>query len=142
MKKTLTYLSVILVFLGACNKELPPEKESSAVFYVKGNLDGKSVNFSAGDDRFYMFPSVKTDSFDIRTFQGVIGSVDCTDPNRCPQSIKISIRELQKGDNGRPSIDQNIQLKEYDLRGPASLLFESYKATFICLLYTSPSPRD
>ena len=131
MRKLLTYLVIGLIFLGACNKQLPPEEKSEAVFYVKGNLGGKSINVRAGDNQVYMLPRFEDDSLGIRSFTGIIGNVGCVGDVSCPGQIRISIREKEIGSEGRASIEQNLQVQNYQFRGQPEYLFTSYKATFI-----------
>ncbi|MGB1002990.1 MAG: PKD domain-containing protein [Salibacteraceae bacterium] len=131
MKINLTYLVGVLVLLSSCEREMPSSGVSDAVFYINGEIGEEKVDIRAGDQNYYMFPGVSNDSLDIRIFSGVFRKLNCSDLEFCPNSIEISIREKAKGAQGRPTMDQNLELKDYLYRGPADFFFSSYKATFI-----------
>ncbi|MFT4755165.1 MAG: hypothetical protein ACI9GM_000822 [Salibacteraceae bacterium] len=130
MNKTLSYLIVCLVCLGSCNPELPTADSSAAVFFVKGVLNGQIVELSAGDNSYYMYPSVNDDSLGIRYFSGLLGKVNCQNQSVCPETFQISIRELEIRSQGRLGINENIKPSRYIFRGPPEYFFTSYKASF------------
>ena len=130
MKKLLIYLSVLTIFLSACDHQLPEENKSSAIFYIDGELEGNQINLRAGDDKIFMYPSFLDDTLDIRSFVGKVGQLNCVNSSDCPGSIEISFRELEKENGVRLGIDRNIKVSSYDFRGPPKYLFKSFKATF------------
>lgn len=131
MKNYLPYILGALVFFASCEKELPNSGSTSAVFFLKGEISGEKIDIRAGDNSYYMFPGVSNDSIGIRSFNGVLGKFNCQNLEACPNTFLIAIREMEVGATGRPSIEQNIQVRAYDFRGPPEFFFTSYKATFI-----------
>ena len=130
LNRLIIYVISFAALLGSCKKEMEIDDNSSAVFFVKGVLDGESIEVKAGDDLYYMSPSVNEDFLGIRSFVGTLGSIGCIDEPVCPNSIQISIRELEVKSQGRLDINENISPENYDFRGPADYLFVSYKASF------------
>ena len=120
-----------MLFLSACDKQLPAEEKTYAIFYIDGELEGNPINLRAGDDKLFMFSSYKDDTLDIRSFIGKVGKFNCVNSTDCPGSIEISFREREKENGVRLSIDRNIKVSSYGFRGPAKYLFKSFKATFI-----------
>ena len=126
----LKYLPLLLVFFSACRKELPEHEKSDAVFYVDGILAEKKISLKAGDDKIYMLPGYSDDVLGIRSYNGVIGNLNCVSAGNCPGSFQFMIREREKNQNGRLTVDKSVAVKMYAFRGPATYLFTSYKATF------------
>lgn len=118
------------MFIYSCRKPVPESTSPSAIFFIKGTMDGEIVNLQAGDNDIYMSPSYEDDSLSIRSYVGRIGDLDCVDADNCPGSFKISIREKERSQNQVRPISQNIYVSKFNLRGPVQFLFNSYKATF------------
>tara|TARA_R110002050_G_scaffold290260_1_gene443784 strand:- start:114903 stop:115991 length:1089 start_codon:yes stop_codon:yes gene_type:complete len=117
--------------LTACNRQLPDPETSTAIFYVKGILDGKNINFSAGDHKYYMLPNYEDDTLGIRSYTGKLGNLNCVGTDDCPESIEFLFRENESNGSIRYEIDKSIFNSVFAIRGPADYLFTSYKATFI-----------
>jgi PKD repeat protein len=131
MQRSTLYVLVLLLFFSACKKPKPIEKSGNPVFYIDAVIDGSKLELKAGDNGYYMRPSFYDDTIGIRSFVGKLGKINCINQEVCPESFEVIFREKDKGLNGgQPSIDENITLKSYNFRGPASHLFQSYKATF------------
>lgn len=130
MRNYLTYIILGVVFIASCNTEAPIDNNSEAVFFIRGEINGANVNLSAGDDNYYMLPSYFDDTLDIRQFSGKLGPYNCVGDVDCPQSIQISIREVEKNNGNREGIEKTVFPRICDVRGPASYLFQSYKASF------------
>lgn len=55
--KAYSYILILMtLLLATCQKEFPklPESQVTPVFYAKGMIDGKEIEFRAGDDNFIM----------------------------------------------------------------------------------------
>jgi hypothetical protein len=130
MKYFLIGISTLFVFLSACRKPEPTEEDLKAVFYIKGLINGNTVDISAGDNNVFMHPDFQDDTLGIRSFVGRIGDLRCVLELDCPESVEIRIREKERESNQRRSISENIYPTEYPVRGPAEFLFRSFKATF------------
>lgn len=124
------YLIFILGVLG-CKGPKEPEAQGDAVFYFNGSLGESQVSFAAGDNSYFMYTNYIDDYLDIRSFTGGLGRLNCVSKEDCPGRMSISIREKEKLNGARQSIDQCIKVQEYQFRGPAEYLFQNYKATFI-----------
>lgn len=118
------------VFFAACKKELITPNNDTVVFYVDAIIDGNTLNYNAGDDGYYMFPSFVDDTLGIRSFVGRVGKFDCYENPDCPNSLEVVFREGELDQGNHTGIENSIVLGEYAARGPASFLFESYKAIF------------
>lgn len=131
MQRGTLYLLGLLLFFSACKKPVPKEEGGDPVFYIDAVIDGAKLELKAGDDGYYMRPSYFDDTIGIRSFVGKLGKVNCVNQQVCPESFEITFREKDGGTNGgHPNIDENITMSTYSFRGPASHLFQSYKATF------------
>lgn len=118
-------------FISSCKTELPDEDYLEAVFYVRGTINGQKINLGAGDDGYFMKPSFEEDTLGIREFSGKLGLFDCIGDVNCPQSVEVIFREKEMENGIRESVEKSVFPRECDIRGPASYLFKSYKATFI-----------
>lgn len=131
MKIQWWYILIIwILFLPACKNELPEEENSIAVFYLRGEVDGEPIAYNAGDDGYYMRADYNEDTLGIRSFTGRIGLLECGNDAFCPNSVEICIREKEKVGGTHLGINDNIFLGTFNLRGPESYLFQSYKAAF------------
>ncbi len=132
MKKILFLIIVVgVVCTSSCKTEPPVTEPSNAIFYVRGEISGQVVNLNAGDLNYYMLPSFEDDTIGIREFNGDLGQFDCVGDVSCPESFKISFREAEISGAGKEPVEKVLYPRFCDLRGPATLLFESYKATFM-----------
>lgn len=125
----LTILALIL-FLGSCKKELPGDDSGTPVFFVHGHINDQPLHIVAGDNGYYMRPDFVNDTLDIRSFAGHLGKINCVGDVDCPQSVYFSFREKEKNQGVHLPVENTIYPREVQPRGPASYLFESYKATF------------
>ena len=124
MNRLITYLLFTLIFIGSCKK--PEEVEQpDPVFFFKGEVSGQEVDINAGENQYYMFTTYNKDSLNVHSFVGVLGKEGCAELDFCPGKMTLSIRE----NKGNLPIDDNIQVKKYDLRGPVQYLFEKYRMT-------------
>jgi len=131
MFRNFWYILVGVIFIASCDTEIPAEVTSEAVFYVRGTINGQKISLNAGDDGYYMLPYFKDDTLGIRTFSGKLGIFDCIADVNCPQSVEVIFREKEIENGVRESIEKSVFARECEVRGPASYLFQSYKATFI-----------
>lgn len=92
MNKLLIYIALIIITLGGCKKvELPPTEVNEPIFSINANLDNVSLDWSAGDDDFYMFTEFSKDNFNIYSLTGKLAKDDnCL--SDCEESLTFSIR--------------------------------------------------
>ena len=68
------------MFIGvsACSKKkLPAEPNQDPVFYLKGDIDGKAINFEAGNLNYFMKTSFDWDTTNVCVFKGDLSEQSC-----------------------------------------------------------------
>lgn len=68
--------------------DFPDPVEQTPVFFAKGNIDGKSVNWIAGENGYYMHTEIK--KMDRQTIlEGRLAKAECL--VLCPQSLQLNM---------------------------------------------------
>lgn len=95
MKKLFLFYVVLLLSGWSCTKRKYPESysENAPVFYFKGNINNKAVEFNAGVANYRMFSSYELDSNNMYNLFAELKGKDCA--NNCPNSIKIQINDFK-----------------------------------------------
>lgn len=115
---------------SSCKKELPEVEEDVPDFYLEGKLNGELITLTAGDDDLYMFPFIEKDSLNILSYSGRLGNFNCVQSEDCKESLTIKLREKRDTQGNRLALKDWVQQNNVSFRGPASYLFQAYKATF------------
>lgn len=130
MRNYLFYIFIGLIFLSSCGTDPPVVDDSQSVFYVRGVINGEKINLNAGDNNYYMLSYFEEDTLGIRAFGGKLGPFTCVGDVNCPQSVVISIREKEPKNGIKEPVEESVFERECDVRGPATYLFKSFKASF------------
>ena len=86
---------LLLILLGACKKtKLPPPVEEDTVFSISATLEGRALDFVAGEEDYYLFTSYAKDDKDVFSFKGRFEKlIDCE--SNCQETLEFEIRDLE-----------------------------------------------
>lgn len=125
---------MLLIFvaagLGMCKNELPTPGENDPVFYVNALVNETAIQVQAGNNAVLMRPFYAVDSLNIVTYGGFIGKLNCAAGDACPESFELHIRQLETEMPGNNDVSKDLVVGSYGVRGPATQVFQTYKATF------------
>lgn len=113
MKKILYIVFGISLLFVSCKKTpIPAEEPANPDFYFKGDLDGKEVNFSAGDDNYYMKASYFKDSItNVYVYKAALTQTACS---TCGYGLTILINDANTSAlNASMNVDQAIKVGKY-----------------------------
>jgi hypothetical protein len=80
-----------------------------------------------------MQPFFERDSLNIATYGGFIGNLNCKPGSSCPESFELHIRQQAAEPDGQANVNNDLQIGKYGVRGPATQVFQMYKASFTSL---------
>ena len=104
MKNKIIYILLVVTAFASCKKVELDVPIDTPVFSVDATVDGLTLDWSAGDDDFYMFTEFSKDNLEVYTLTGRLAK-DSSCVNDCEESLTFSIR----GNAITPSInDFNI----------------------------------
>jgi len=88
--RKLVLILIAFWMLGCEEKPTPPETTGDPVFFARGEMEGKSFEWLAGEDELYMFTAYSADE-NWQAFSGYISKEDCeTD---CSPQLKFTFYE-------------------------------------------------
>lgn len=120
------FLLIVFVLAGCTPNEEPVEQVVGApVFYMKGTINGRTINLLAGVNNYAMKTVYETDSSGVVVFGGVLTDTTCAD---CP-ALSIAVRNY----TGQSSfkIDSAFYEGMYDFYNRIALQRTYYEASFI-----------
>lgn len=120
----------VLLGIGGCKTEPPNFTSNEVVFFIQGKVNNQDIDLGAGDDNQYMLPFFRSDSLSIREFGGHLGNLECVGSSSCPGSFQFLFREIAPEGNAHQPVEKTIYPRDVEARGPATYLFQSYKASF------------
>ena len=91
MNNKLIYILLVLTFFASCKKVELDVPVDNPVFSVDATVGGVALDWSAGDDNFYMFTEFSKDSLQVYTLTGRLAK-DSNCSTSCEESLAISIR--------------------------------------------------
>jgi chitodextrinase len=77
------------------------------VYFVRGEVNGRTVNLEAGINSYYMFTEYARDTASAMQFRGSLRQRDC--PNGCEETFEVSLRDYQK--NGAVFVPDSVLKK-------------------------------
>jgi len=141
MKKLhLIILLVPIVFFSCKKKEFPEPIKEEPVFFMKASIDGQPLEFTAGENDYYMYSGFYQDSSLVYHFTSELKNKNCSNAV-CPGSIKISMSDDKASHAGGSSnISNSIKPGNYAFETPAvvtpSLI--GYAVSFRSEINTTP----
>lgn len=126
----LTLLVAIGTGLTMCRNELPTPSSDNPDFFVDALVNGNKRDIQAGNDAVLMRPFYEKDTLNIITYGSFIGNLNCDKGEACANSFELHIRQKESQSSGQGDITKDITAGELGVRGPATKVFNTYKATF------------
>jgi hypothetical protein len=81
----------LIVFFGSCKKlEESPSSHDSYKFYVRGEVEGRSLDLKAGEGDYYMFTNTETEEGQAQWFTGKLAEANCS--NACAEQLTIRFK--------------------------------------------------
>lgn len=104
---------LIIMSIWSCQeRELPDEFIGTPVFFVDGNLDGKDLAITAGDNGYYMESGYEQDEQEVYVFTGTFTPLNC---DVCPEALEVRIRDHRlRNSPANIVIDSVLQTGSYD----------------------------
>lgn len=86
----------MLLLLPACKTDvLPPVVTETPDFYLKGTIEGQTLDIAGGQDDYYMYTSYENGEKNVLSFVGELAKTKCKD---CSEALKIEIRNKEVTD--------------------------------------------
>lgn len=97
MKRILIF--AIIIIAASCKKEKIDATTDigTPVFYIEGTINGQPLNYTAGNNNYYMNTGFEADNNDVLWLSGTFGKEDC---NGCINSLKIELSDYKKRNSG------------------------------------------
>jgi hypothetical protein len=136
MKQTLNILLILLftVIAYSCKrKELPEEFVNEPEFFVKGKVNGESINIRAGENGYYMFTSYHQDDFEIYNFAGLLKQKKC---DNCEHAFQLSFKDNQTSKGSYSNISNSLQ--NGTVTTPTNEPKVSYEVKFNSMIWLHP----
>ncbi len=129
MKRLTFILLLVLLSFAGCKKVSPENEIGDPVFSFNGEINGREVSFTAGDDGYYMFTDSQKDSLDITTFEGALRNVSCQNQDACPSSLMWQFRDVRPSET-ESFIDEAIEPGNYKYRGLPDSVVSGWEVSF------------
>jgi PKD repeat protein len=128
--KKLTILCLFAFALITCKKETlqPGNSVGTPTFYFNGNVNGATVNLTAGVNNYYMYSS---DTQDVNNVYHFIANLHPTNCSNCPNSIQFILNDDTNSSAGgnTPNINSSLKAAFYPFLTPTGGA-SSYKVSF------------
>ncbi|MEO7174441.1 MAG: hypothetical protein ABIV51_01385 [Saprospiraceae bacterium] len=85
----LSLLAIVLLIVGCHPAELPDPHTDTSPYYFKGEMDGKSFEWSLADDSSYVFSDYELQYNRIVQFQSNLAGINCQ--SGCPNSFQFTL---------------------------------------------------
>jgi PKD repeat protein len=92
--RLLKYLPFLTLLLSCAKQKYPDSVvENGAVYFFRGEVDGRPVSFAAGVNDYYMYSSYSQSADSVVRFKGVLRKLDC---DGCDEQLGIEIHDYRK----------------------------------------------
>ncbi|HMS68294.1 MAG TPA: hypothetical protein PKD18_09145 [Saprospiraceae bacterium] len=83
------YILFVTGFIASCTMvDFPDPVEQTPVFFAKGTIDGKAVNWTAGENGYYMHTQIRKNNRQT-ILEGRLAKEECL--ALCPQSLQLNM---------------------------------------------------